>query len=35
MDGNHKNNKKDNLMLIHGHCHDQITGLFAKFEASV
>jgi RNA-directed DNA polymerase len=25
MDGNHKNNKKDNLMLIHGHCHDQIT----------
>lgn len=25
VDGNHKNNKKDNLMLIHGHCHDQIT----------
>jgi RNA-directed DNA polymerase len=25
VDGNHKNNKQDNLMLIHGHCHDQIT----------
>jgi RNA-directed DNA polymerase len=25
VDGNHKNNKKDNLMLLHGHCHDQIT----------
>ena len=25
VDGNHKNNKDDNLMLIHGHCHDQIT----------
>jgi RNA-directed DNA polymerase len=25
VDGNHKNNKRDNLMLIHGHCHDQIT----------
>jgi RNA-directed DNA polymerase len=25
VDGNHKNNKGDNLMLIHGHCHDQIT----------
>jgi RNA-directed DNA polymerase len=23
MDENHKNNKQDNLMLIHGHCHDQ------------
>ena len=25
MDGDHKNNKRNNLMLIHGHCHDQIT----------
>ena len=25
MDGDHKNNKRANLMLIHGHCHDQIT----------
>jgi len=25
VDGDHKNNKRDNLMLIHGHCHDQIT----------
>src|SRR5262249_10919595 len=25
VDGDHKNNKGDNLMLIHGHCHDQIT----------
>src|SRR5438105_6678657 len=23
--GDHKNNKRNNLMLIHGHCHDQIT----------
>ncbi|HEY5866187.1 MAG TPA: group II intron maturase-specific domain-containing protein [Candidatus Tectomicrobia bacterium] len=25
VDGDHKNNKRNNLMLIHGHCHDQIT----------
>jgi RNA-directed DNA polymerase len=25
MDGDHKNSKRNNLMLIHGHCHDQIT----------
>jgi len=25
IDGNHKNHKGNNLMLIHGHCHDQIT----------
>jgi RNA-directed DNA polymerase len=25
VDGNHKNNQKGNLMLIHGHCHDRIT----------
>jgi len=25
VDGNHKNGKKGNLMLIHGHCHDQVT----------
>jgi RNA-directed DNA polymerase len=25
VDGNHKNHKRNNLMLIHGHCHDQIT----------
>ncbi len=23
-DGNHKNNKRDNLALVHGHCHDTI-----------
>jgi RNA-directed DNA polymerase len=25
VDEDHKNNKRNNLMLIHGHCHDQIT----------
>ena len=25
VDGEHKNNKRNNLTLIHGHCHDQIT----------
>jgi RNA-directed DNA polymerase len=25
VDGNHKNEKKGNLLLIHGHCHDQVT----------
>jgi RNA-directed DNA polymerase len=25
VDGEHKNNKRNNLRLIHGHCHDQIT----------
>jgi RNA-directed DNA polymerase len=25
VDGNHKNSRYNNLMLIHGHCHDQIT----------
>jgi RNA-directed DNA polymerase len=25
VDGDHKNNTRNNLMRIHGHCHDQIT----------
>lgn len=25
VDGNHKNNRRGNLMAIHGHCHDQLT----------
>jgi RNA-directed DNA polymerase len=24
IDGNHANNKWDNLQLLHGHCHDRI-----------
>jgi len=24
MDGNHANNKWDNLQLLHGHCHDRV-----------
>ena len=31
VDGNHKNNKRNNLMLIHGHCHDQITAQMQQF----
>lgn len=26
MDGNHKNNKMENLALLHRHCHDQVHG---------
>lgn len=29
-DGNHKNNSKNNLCLIHGHCHDKAHGSSAS-----
>jgi RNA-directed DNA polymerase len=34
LDGNHKNNKPENLMLVHGHCHDHIhrTGMLVKHQ---